>query len=225
MTETGYLLDLIDDIRLRHVIEYMHRRGWRARLNAKETRYVFEGETDDEGNPMPQMLPCAESIPDFPRRVNDLLHFLQELENRPAVDIAREMLSLGTPEAFSDIVVEEIQKAVRDGRVSFTVEDPVEALRPSLQAADAVAGFAKGQAGDVRPTALVLAAFVRVVSDDGESRDLLKRITDRCLAKQGVRLAFSKQAVDGLFDSALNDDTDAPKKVMRFLDEQRALVT
>src|SRR5262245_41375828 len=77
---------------------YLLRHGWKLQPFSQAQVQVFEGPVDDEGEPIVQVVPLAETASDYLQCVVDLLTALAAIEDRPAVDVLEEMLQQPSPE-------------------------------------------------------------------------------------------------------------------------------
>jgi hypothetical protein len=82
-------------VRVAGVRSYLLGRGWRLQPYPGPELLVFEGQTDDDGQPILQVLPSSEQMRDFPLRVEELIAALSILEDRPAPDILSDILNAG----------------------------------------------------------------------------------------------------------------------------------
>ena len=84
------------------VLIYLSLHGWTYRQNGLLIR--CEGPTDDEGQPIVVFLPASEKYSDYPLRLEELIHILSLIEERPAVEIVHEMGEVGpwTAESLLD---------------------------------------------------------------------------------------------------------------------------
>jgi hypothetical protein len=80
-------------IRVESVRSYLLSRGWRLQPYPRPKLLVFEGPTDDDGQPIIQVLPSSEQMRDFPLRVEELIAALSILEDRPATAILSDILN------------------------------------------------------------------------------------------------------------------------------------
>jgi hypothetical protein len=86
-------------VRVADIQSYLLGRRWRLQPYPRPELLVFEGPTDDDGQPIIQVLPSSEQMRDFPLRVEELIAALSILEDRPAPDILSDILNEGTAEA------------------------------------------------------------------------------------------------------------------------------
>ena len=82
-------------VRVAGVRAYLLNRAWRLQPYPRPELLVFEGPTDDDGQPIIQVLPSSEQMRDFPLRVEELIATLSILEDRPAPDILSDILNEG----------------------------------------------------------------------------------------------------------------------------------
>jgi hypothetical protein len=80
---------------------YLVSRNWHLQPYPSPELLVFEGPTDDDGQPIIQVLPSSEQMRDFPLRVEELIAALSILEDRPPRDILSDILKAGAAEAPS----------------------------------------------------------------------------------------------------------------------------
>ncbi len=72
---------------------YLLARGWRVRPFPKQELIYFEGPLDDEGRPIIQLVPSSEQLSDYPYRVQELISTLSAIEERPEVEIYRNIVT------------------------------------------------------------------------------------------------------------------------------------
>ena len=75
---------------LRDALSYLDSQGWKTRN--ERGLIVCEGPADDAGVPITAFVPNDEACPDYPLRIEDLISLLGMLEERPAIEIANEMV-------------------------------------------------------------------------------------------------------------------------------------
>lgn len=80
-------------VRVEGIRAYLLGRGWRLQPYPGPELLVFEGPTDDDGQPIVQVLPSSEQMRDFSLRVEELIAALSILEDRPAADILSDILN------------------------------------------------------------------------------------------------------------------------------------
>jgi hypothetical protein len=80
-------------VRVAGVRSYLLARGWRPQPYPGPELLVFEGPTDDDGQPIVQVLPSSEQMRDFPLRVEELIAALSILEDRPPSSILSDILN------------------------------------------------------------------------------------------------------------------------------------
>lgn len=91
ITMTSPFLDGID---VQHVTAYLGGTGWTRRADfPRPELLVFDGPMDDDGEPIQAVIPSSTELSDFRRRLADLLNALSVLEDRPALEIALDMLN------------------------------------------------------------------------------------------------------------------------------------
>ena len=83
----------IDRLSVENVRDYLHNRGWRLLSYPGPELLVFQGPTDDDGEPIIQVLPSSEKLRDYRMRLEDLLGALSVIEGRPAADVLTDMLT------------------------------------------------------------------------------------------------------------------------------------
>jgi hypothetical protein len=115
----GYfsLKDLGQTISLPAVLEYLTRNNWQTRREGMNI--ICEGPLDDNQRPIVKYLPADELFSDYPLRLEELVSILSILEDRPAVEVARELAYSVTPslppkDSFCDELIIELERyAVR----------------------------------------------------------------------------------------------------------------
>lgn len=88
-------------VRVAGVRSYLLGRGWHPQPYPRSELLVFEGPTDDDGQPIVLVLPSSEQMRDFSLRVEELIVALSILEDRPPRDILSDILSEGVAKAPS----------------------------------------------------------------------------------------------------------------------------
>jgi hypothetical protein len=92
MNHSAWVDPRIDRVTVDNVRTYLQNRGWRLQPFPGPELLVFEGQKDDDGEPIVQVLPSSEGLRDYRMRVGDLIGALSAIEGRPAVDILTDML-------------------------------------------------------------------------------------------------------------------------------------
>ena len=82
----------LDTVRVAHVRSYLLARGWEKRPYARPELLVFQGPSDDTGQPILQILPSSENLADYRQRLLELITALAVIENRTAPAILDDML-------------------------------------------------------------------------------------------------------------------------------------
>lgn len=96
---------VLGGVDLRDVTAYLANAGWVRRADfPRPELVVFDGPPDDNGDPIPAVLPAADRTLDFRLRLSDLLHALSVIEGRPARDIALEMRSPGVDRILARVL-------------------------------------------------------------------------------------------------------------------------
>jgi hypothetical protein len=85
-------------VRPEGVRSYLLGRGWKLQPYPGPELLVFGGPTDDDGEPIVQVVPSSERMSDFSLRVEELVAALSVLEDRPAADVLTDILREQTPE-------------------------------------------------------------------------------------------------------------------------------
>jgi len=96
MNNFGWIDLRVDRVSVDNVRTYLLSRGWRLQPYPGPELLVFEGPTDDDGEPILQVLPSSERLRDYRMRVVDLLGALSIIEDRPAVAILTDMLAMAS---------------------------------------------------------------------------------------------------------------------------------
>jgi hypothetical protein len=94
MNRSGWGDPRIDHVTVGSVRSYLLNRGWRLQTFPGPELLVFEGPKDDDGEPIIQVLPSSEQLRDYRMRVEDLISAVSVIENRPAVQVLNDMLSI-----------------------------------------------------------------------------------------------------------------------------------
>ncbi len=100
MNTNAWVDPRVGQVRVADVRSYLLSRGWRLRPYARPELLVFEGPTDDEGEPIVQVLPSSEEMQDYSMRVEELFAALGVIEERPAGDILADVLKNPTAEVL-----------------------------------------------------------------------------------------------------------------------------
>jgi hypothetical protein len=80
-------------VRVEGVRSYLLGRGWTLQPYPGPELLVFGGPTDDDGQPVVQVLPSSERMRDYPLRLEELIAALAVLEDRPTSDIVTDLLA------------------------------------------------------------------------------------------------------------------------------------
>ncbi len=81
-------------VSLDEIKAYLLFKGWQETPYRNPRLLVYQGEKDDEGNPIEVVLTQNESYTDTPRRIAEVITTLAELEDRSAEDVAQEVASV-----------------------------------------------------------------------------------------------------------------------------------
>lgn len=85
---------ILDGIDVPHVTAYLGASNWTRRADfPRKELIVFDGPADDSGEPIQAVFPSSTRFSDFRRRLVDLLDALSVIEDRPAMEIALDMLN------------------------------------------------------------------------------------------------------------------------------------
>jgi hypothetical protein len=71
------------------------RTGWLLKPFRQPQVLYFEGPQADDGTPFVKLVPASGNYRDFPQHVEEIVHALSNLEQRPAEDILRDILLPG----------------------------------------------------------------------------------------------------------------------------------
>jgi len=216
------LKDLGQPVSLQGAREYLIRLGWQ--LIEEENRVVCKGPPDDSGRPIVQILPAHESYADCALRLEDLIAALAAMEDRPAVEIAREMCrgDKTTMEATRSLADELIDEFVRRGIQLAPGKDRQEAIGELRALLSEVEGHVtEGFLGPAsRSVAILAARLARLIADDYGSRMYVGWACERALAAGRLTLRLSPREVDELFALARVDALDSPDEVFVWLDKR-----
>jgi hypothetical protein len=94
MSRFAWVDPRIHSVRVAGVRAYLEGRGWQVRPGPESELLVFDGPTDDDGEPIVEVVPASEQMRDFLPCVEELIAALSILENR------------GAPEVLTDILAE-----------------------------------------------------------------------------------------------------------------------
>lgn len=72
---------------------YLLRTGWQPKPFKQPQVLYFEGPQADDGTPLVQLVPVSGNYRDFPLRVEEIVQALSSIEQRPAGDILRDILT------------------------------------------------------------------------------------------------------------------------------------
>jgi hypothetical protein len=80
-------------IRVGDLRAYLLSRGWKIKPFKRPQVVYFEGPPDDDGNPLVLLLPSSEQLRDYSLRIEEILQTLSVLEQRPAAEIGRNIVT------------------------------------------------------------------------------------------------------------------------------------
>lgn len=83
----------LDKVRVADLRSYLLGRGWKRKPFPRSEVIRFEGPLDDERRPLVQFVPASERLKDFPLRVEEIVSTLSKIEDRPAGEILRDILT------------------------------------------------------------------------------------------------------------------------------------
>ena len=72
---------------------YLLRTGWQIKPFQKAGVIYFEGPLADDGTPLVQIVPASGHYRDFPVHIEEIVSALSSVEQRPAVEILRDILT------------------------------------------------------------------------------------------------------------------------------------
>lgn len=84
---------LIRAVRVADLRSYLLSKGWQPKPFKRSQVLYFEGPPDDEGKPLVQLVPATEQLRDYGERVENILAALSTIEERPADEILRNIVS------------------------------------------------------------------------------------------------------------------------------------
>ena len=94
MTTSAWVDPRIDRVSVEQMRAYLLDHGWHVQPFPGSELLVFSGPTDDEGEPIIQVLPSSERLRDYRMRLEGLIGALSVIENRHAGDILADVLAL-----------------------------------------------------------------------------------------------------------------------------------
>jgi hypothetical protein len=92
MNHSAWVDPRVQLVRVAGVRSYLLDRGWKLQSYPGPELLVFGGPTDDNGEPILEVLPSSERMRDFRLRVEELIAALSVIEDRPAGDILNDIL-------------------------------------------------------------------------------------------------------------------------------------
>lgn len=95
MSNSAWIDPRIDAVRVDGVRSYLLDHGWELQSYPGPELLVFGGFTDDDGQPVTQVVPSSEHLSDFRLRVEELITALSIMEDRPAAEVLRDILAAG----------------------------------------------------------------------------------------------------------------------------------
>lgn len=96
---------ILDGIDLRRVTAYLGSTGWRRRTDfPRQDLVVFEGPLDDDGEPIPAVLPAMGDERAFREKLARLIDALSVIERRDARDIVLDMRAPGVDRLFARLL-------------------------------------------------------------------------------------------------------------------------
>lgn len=96
MSNSAWVDPRVESVTVAGVRSYLLARGWRLGAYPGPELLVFEGPSDDDGQPIMQVVPSSERMSDFRMRVEELIGALSVIEDRPARDVLEDVLAAGT---------------------------------------------------------------------------------------------------------------------------------
>jgi hypothetical protein len=219
----GYfsLKDLGQTISLPAVLQYLTRNNWQTRREGMNI--ICEGPLDDNQRPIVKYLPVDESYSDYPSRLEELVAVLSILEERPAVEIAREMArsiehSIPNGASLWEALIAELS---RNTDYLLPGKDPKEVameLRPILAKMDLPIQY-DYFVGNVIEQAAFLASYItKNMNDSGTSKLVVWRLCELVLVQAGLHLTLSPDQLDIFYKLAREDDPDNPEKSRDWID-------
>jgi hypothetical protein len=82
----------LEAVRIPQVQAYLFARGWQSLPYPRSELLVFQGASDDAGQPIVQILPASETMPDYRPRLVELITALAAIEDRTAAAILEDLL-------------------------------------------------------------------------------------------------------------------------------------
>jgi hypothetical protein len=83
----------LKDVRPEQARAYMLAHGWKQKPFPRPQVWLFEGPLDDDGQPIPLVVPSEPVGSDYLQRIYELVTTLAILEDRLAVDVLNDMLA------------------------------------------------------------------------------------------------------------------------------------
>lgn len=83
-------------IRVSQVMHYLQSAGWKRRETSRKNALLFEGPTDDDGDPILWYFPDSERYVDYGRSIQLLVNALRIIEERSVDDMVNDLLAQPT---------------------------------------------------------------------------------------------------------------------------------
>ena len=77
----------IHTLKITDVVSYLHQNGWQTVKHPNPRLLVFQGATDDEGNPIQLVLPSQNSFEDSDRLLTKAVNLLAVIEDKSPQEI------------------------------------------------------------------------------------------------------------------------------------------
>jgi hypothetical protein len=201
------------------VLAYLSRQGWRTCQEGPVIR--CEGPPDDEGRPVVLFLPAAEAYVDYPLRLEDLIGVLAVIEERPAVEIIREMAEplpaiAGAGGSLAEAILDEFQRSAPGVFSHAEVQRLAEQMTPALMNVEM---DAEGLNVHMR-AALLVARLAQSLPDDVGSQRLFGGLCARLLRQIGVPESQLPPDCGGLFRLSRTANPAAPDEVLVWLQDR-----
>ena len=201
------------------VMEYLRAHGWRTQQEGQHVR--CEGPPDDEGQPIVQFLPKSERYADYPLRLEDLISVLSVIEERPAMEIVREMVvstpaTAATGGSLTEAILDELQRSARgvlsdDERQRLTEELSTVLVKAELET--------EGIMNVSSRAAWLVSRLARGLPDNARSQVLFGRLCVRLLAHFGLQPAGSLGDFVEFYGLSRLANPAAPDAVLTWIEE------
>jgi hypothetical protein len=186
---------------------------------------ICEGPLDDNQRPIVKYLPADESYSDYLSRLEELVASLSILEERPAVEIAREMArsvkpSLPPSGSLVDELITELERyadSLSPGKDPRQVAIELQPLLTNAELMIQQCHFDKKEA--FQQAALLAARFTKIITAGTTLELLVWRLCDLVLAQVGLRLCLSTEQLNNFYSIAVTDDPNCPDELLVWIND------